>query len=190
MTGAVINLVNGPIKIADALIISNPRSTPLTIHNTDNWNGRVFRVDDENYSNSIQVIIEGLTISGGITRDFSLGGGGIFNAEDLTLNNCSVEGNQSIIYQGGGIHNTGIVTLWNTSITDNTAAVGGGGILNYHGTMTLIGCTIQNNYSAAGEGGGIGNFEGTLTIITVSSAGTKSVTTVGEEAYAITAELR
>jgi hypothetical protein len=56
--------------------------------------------------------------------------------------------------------------------------------------MTLIGCTIQNNYSAAGEGGGIGNFEGTLTIITVSSAGTKSVTTVGEEAYAITAELR
>lgn len=164
LNSQIINLTNGELLITDDLTINGLGKDFLTVNNADEWSGRVFYIDDSDYTSVILVTIEGLTIAGGISRDFSHGGGGIFNTEYVTLNNCTITGNQAVIARGGGIHSTGTLVINNTSVEDNEAAVGGGGIFNDHGTLTITDSTVRDNYSASSEGGGLFNFEGTLTL--------------------------
>ena len=116
--------------------------------------------------------ISGLTITGG---DF-IRGGGLFNAGNLTLSDCTVTGNRSFFSNstypgnGGGLANYGNATLTDCTISGNTAAKYGGGVFN-EGTLSLSGCTISNNSSGAAGGGGVFNAQGPATLLNTIIAG-------------------
>ncbi len=77
--------------------------------------------------------------------------GGIYNSGTVTLNECTLSGNNA--YSGGGIYNSGTVTLNQCTLSENSAdggAGGGGGICN-GGTATLNQCTLSGN-GAGGRG--------------------------------------
>jgi uncharacterized repeat protein (TIGR01451 family) len=106
------------------------------------------------------VIIERLAIKNGFTN---VGGGGILNSGDLTLNACTINDNFGASV-GGGIYNeNGKLTLNNCSIYSNrTGSGGGGGIANgsiytsLPNTLILNNSTISSN-TADSRGGGIEN---------------------------------
>ena len=142
--------------------------------------GGIDRVFD--IAGRIKVVIQGVTIQGGIAWDG--GGGGILFSggdTDLTLNASVVKGNSAIY--GGGIavrtprvfeelYIAPIVGINNSTIGPNNHATGtcerypegfGGGIFNYgDGVMTLTSSTVSGNTSLC-TGGGIFN-ESSITV--------------------------
>ncbi|WP_018220606.1 autotransporter outer membrane beta-barrel domain-containing protein [Salinispora pacifica] len=68
----------------------------------------------------------------------STNGGGIYNADELTLLNTKIVGNQADL--GGGIYNaaTGTAALYNTKVIKNLAVTDGGGIFNEAGGTVLL----------------------------------------------------
>src|SRR5262249_22240372 len=110
---------------------------------------RVFQIDNGN-----SVFISGLTITGGSAGAFN-GGGGIFNAGLLTLNNSTVAGNPA--FEGGGILNAsnGTMIMSGDTVNNNTTSGDNGGGINNSGKLTIINCTIAANQDISG--GGIAN---------------------------------
>jgi hypothetical protein len=121
-------------------------------------------------SNGANLILNRVTVTNGRASSAGNGliGGGMFNQGVLTLNDCTVAGNQSS-GSGGGIYNradasapTPTVTLNRCTIADNSSTSGGGGIVNdgsgVGNTATLVinNSTFANN-SASQQGGGIYN---------------------------------
>ena len=94
-----------------------------------------------------------------------LGGGGVYNAIDATINitNSMIINNHSGTGSGGGIYNGGSVHLTNSTLAMNDGAWGGGAIEN-GGEMYVISSTIQEN-SAAGGGGIENGSNGWVTIV-------------------------
>ena len=100
-----------------------------------------------------------VTIPGFLT---SGDGGGCDNSlgAEMTLTNCSVDGN-GCNYFGGGIHNSGMLTVTNSTISGNTAGYGGG--IYSTGTLTMTNSTITGNTTftfghlgfEGGRGGGL-----------------------------------
>ena len=100
-------------------------------------------------------------------------GGAIFNAGDLTLENCAVTCNRAGDGlegddggSGGAIYNEGVLALIDVSVSDNKAGEAdegsmagcGGGVYNAStGDATFSGCTVSGN--EAFSGGGIYNAE-------------------------------
>jgi len=143
-------------------------------------NGSVFTI-----ASGKSVVMSHLYITGGIAAGttFSTGngdpayGGGIYNAGNLTLNYCTVSGNQAIagnggtasgnaggIAYGGGIFSSGTLTLNQSTVDDNGALGGsganslapysqnaayGGGIYSI-GTTNINSSTISNNTAQGG----------------------------------------
>lgn len=97
---------------------------------------RVLRIDDNNSANLIDVELIRLTLTGG---DVDGSGGGILNAENLTLIESTISDNAASAVSGFG------------------SFVGvGGGIAHALGALLLDGSTISNNSAlGSGEGGGI-----------------------------------
>ena len=81
------------------------------------------------------MISPALTIIDGNGQFDNLGGGGIYNAGNLTVNRCTLVGNFA------------------SSINSTTA--GGGAIFN-SGTLTMNQCTLTLNHSDNDSGGGGG----------------------------------
>ena len=81
------------------------------------------------------MISPALTIIDGNGQFDNLGGGGIYNAGNLTVNRCTLAGNFA------------------NSINSTTA--GGGAIFN-SGTLTMNQCTLTLNHSDNDSGGGGG----------------------------------
>ncbi|MGK7889320.1 MAG: hypothetical protein AB4042_08295 [Leptolyngbyaceae cyanobacterium] len=134
-------------------------------------NSRVFNINDNDSDTAQTVVLSGLTITGGTIAGFGNNGGGIFNAEDLTLANSTVSGNSAT--KGGGISNLmGTMTLTNSTVSANIATSGnGGGILNDGAfsfppaaQMTLTNSTVSGNFATGGSGGGIANYNATATL--------------------------
>jgi hypothetical protein len=99
-----------------------------------------------------------------ITGSESFTGGGIWNYDDLTLTNVTVENNNGY----GGIYNAGDLTMTGGSITENMLNNGGyigGGLENYDSAV-LQDVVLTHNSAAEsyGEGGAIGN-DGYLKLI-------------------------
>ena len=100
-------------------------------------------------------------------------GAGVYNATGgvLTLNRCTIAGNQAI--GGHGANSSSFFAQRHrsrnpssTSAAGNGGAAEGGGVFNESGaTLTLTNCTIANNTAAGGAGGnnpgGIGGTGGT-----------------------------
>ncbi|NJL80922.1 MAG: hypothetical protein HC917_22830 [Richelia sp. SM2_1_7] len=111
MSGQTITLTSGELLITDAITIEGLGANQLTI--SGNNASRVFKIDDSNGNNKINVTIEGLTITGGKTTagdDNNDDGAGIWNRENLTLKNVVVRNNQAAD-DGGGIRNDGTIAI-------------------------------------------------------------------------------
>jgi hypothetical protein len=167
MGGGVIVLNGNPLVIAKDLTVDGDIDDDGDPDITVDGDGKsgVFNIDDGNTATQRTVNLQGLRIIRGNTKGF---GGGISNAESLTLSNSVVSGNTAEKY-GGGIANLGGATLTvaHSTLSSNSADYGGGGLIN-GGDLTLINSTLSGNSvtgtrGGAETGGGIYN-AGNLTI--------------------------
>ena len=154
------------LHITDSVTITGPGAALLTI--LGDVTSHVFDVNDG--TSAVQTVqIEGLTIAHTPGEEFVAGdsfggdGGGIYNAETLTVVGCVIPDN--LAEGGAGICNVGTLTLNASTVTNNGQSPNlssdpefGGGILNGGGSMTLTDSTISNN-QARDAGGGIYNYD-------------------------------
>jgi parallel beta-helix repeat protein len=168
-----INLVTGStndnrhLTINKSLTISGPGADLLTIKAFDptpatkNADGsRALYIGDGNINVDKTVSISGLTLTGGDFNESgglaSAGGGAILNAENLTVNECTISGNAAF-NNGGGIFNyrSGSLTVNGSTISGNTTNGNrGGGIYTKYAPLVMNSSTISGN-RAHGWGGGI-----------------------------------
>ncbi len=159
-----IQLTSGVLQITGSLEIDGPGASLLTVQG--NSTAGIFQVAG---SAPTTVSINGLTITGGKATD----GGGVQNAQTLTLANDVITANAATL-DGGGVYNSGTLTVTGCTISLNTvpptaSTSGGGGLFNANkATVSLTGTTVSGN--KAGNGGGIES-QGVLTAsgLTVSN---------------------
>ena len=85
------------------------------------------------------------------------------NFGNLTIDNCTIEGNASAF--GGGVFNdNGTLTIIESTIADNDGDSSGGAIYNFLGAVDVFGTVFSSNNVGSGSGGGIFNDSGTLSI--------------------------
>jgi len=135
-----IGSTSGELLVGHSITISGPGAENLAVNG--NAKSTVFHI-----ASGETVTISGLTIINGY---ISGSGGGIHNDHAaLTLDNCTITGNQ-----GGGIYNDAensggaLLEINNSSITDNS----GGGIFNDAlgggvATLNITDSSLNNNYS-------------------------------------------
>jgi predicted outer membrane repeat protein len=146
-----ITLEHGELAIDKSLSIFGPGADELTID--ADGAGRAFNIDDGLAGHS-EVEISGITVTGGAAV---VTGGGILNAEQLTLTDSIITGNSAQL--GGGVYNDGgVLAVAHSTIHDNYAVEFGGGVLNRVGSTMVFESTISSNTAA--EGGGIVNRDG------------------------------
>ncbi|MBR8832096.1 MAG: hypothetical protein N5P05_004446 (plasmid) [Chroococcopsis gigantea SAG 12.99] len=155
------NDVSGSIKIPDYgnFTIKSQGTRPATIDAT--------AITDRVFTNEGSLTLDNIILTGGYTRSYSGGGGGILNSGQLTLINTIIKQNTSSA--GGGIYNyhNGTINLFNSAVIDNTVSNSGGGIYNDGNAINLFNSTIEGN-TAVDLGGGIYNFNGTVNSINTS----------------------
>ncbi|NER51479.1 MAG: calcium-binding protein, partial [Symploca sp. SIO1A3] len=149
LSGGTINLTSGELLITDDLTISGLGADFLSVDAGGNFS-RVFNIDDGDDGNFLDVFIDGLTITGGNSGAFAGGVGGILNAENLTVSNSIISGNDSF-YDTAGINNSGKLTITNSIISGNNSFYGAGGIEN-SGKLTVTNSIISGNDSFYGAG--------------------------------------
>jgi hypothetical protein len=164
---ASIVLELGELAVANDVQILGPGAGLLTIDasgndptptstldddiQNDGDGSRVFNIDDGVDGTLLNVLISGLTITGGdIER-----GAGIFNRENLSLAECVLSGNVAYGtetdeygagYGGGIYHSVGNLVVSSTTISGNSAETSGGGVYSYGGAMiNVAGSTISGN---------------------------------------------
>jgi hypothetical protein len=188
LDGQTITLTSGELDIGTAkqprsIQIQGPGDSQLAV--SGGGASRVFAVGVGS-----QVLLSGLTITGGIGVHSEFGGGisnagtltvsgctvsnnsaqfggGISNAGTLTVSGCTLSGNSAT--DGGGIYNYGTAMITNSALfgNGNYSAAYGGGIYNGpNGTLTVSGCTVSNN-----DPGGIYDAGGTLTVSNTTFSG-------------------
>ncbi|MCA9234282.1 MAG: hypothetical protein KDA44_02365 [Planctomycetales bacterium] len=175
----------GELVLDHEVIIQGPKTFELEIDatgndatpNLNNADGtRVFNIDNGitvdipefGIVAAIDVTINNLTIMGGDVIDR---GGGIYNRENLFLNNSWVKDNAASNDGGGVFVQFGSLTVDSSTFSNNFAADDGGGIyfdIPTFGAVapivgTIVNSTITGN-TAGDRGAGIGNFNGDVTI--------------------------
>ena len=171
LSGGTISLSLGELIIDKSLTIQGLGAKNILIDGgglDSFFDGiRIFNINDNSDTES-RVVINDLTIAGGgafVSKTDNSSGAGIFNTENLEINNSVIRDNTADL-SGGGIYSQGTLTVNNSAIYNNKAqrrGVRGGGIFN-SGTATINQSTIANNsVNARGSGGGISN-SGILTV--------------------------
>ncbi|VAW84988.1 hypothetical protein MNBD_GAMMA16-355 [hydrothermal vent metagenome] len=166
------NTAAGDLDITDSLHIiagdpSNPDDTTIKFRNTNNLadRDRIFQVTPK--SETIDVLIQGLTIQGGYQSNENQGGGGL------------------LVYKGSGfLDNSPNVTLQNVNFIGNFSGVTGGAVANWGGNVLIEDSIIDGNrtpyivnntrnfqntgrtatFEGGGQGGGIANWSGEMTL--------------------------
>jgi hypothetical protein len=140
----------------------------ITIQNgIDNLPSGVEPLGGGGIRNAGTMALTGVTLTGNVSRNNSIGGGAIFNAlgARAALTRCEILNNQAQsplstdFVPGGGIANQGTLTIIDTTIRSNTASSNGAGIEN-RGVLAVRNSTISNNTHSAqfgASGGGIFN---------------------------------
>ncbi|MEB3358153.1 MAG: choice-of-anchor Q domain-containing protein [Synechococcales bacterium] len=163
-----ITLALGELLIDKSLKINgdlnNDANPDITID--ANQQSRVFNIDNGTGA-SVDISLEGLTITGGRTLNYGENGGGIYTLESLTLTNSRILDNSTFGY-GGGIYSIGDLTISGSGISGSHADNEGGGIFSI-GTVKVNDSRIDNNYSGF-YGGGIYNV-GTVTVTSSTVSG-------------------
>ena len=166
--GQTITLTSGELTITNDIIITAPATAPLTIRRDPAApRFRIFNVNDGNNSVGRSVTFTGLIITNGATDDR---GGGIYNAENLVLQDCAVSGNSA--HSGGGIAvSAPKLTVIHSTIANNVAVVGGGVFSDSCPSLDFTDSTIDGNTTRAPGGGVWYNYSGgrlTFTRCTIS----------------------
>jgi CSLREA domain-containing protein len=176
VSGNAIVLAHGQLTIRSALTISGPGASKLAV--SGNQLSRIFHMSGGH------IIIRGITIKDGresatptgaacpdtSAPAFTLGGGILEDAGELTLDhvrilNNTVDSASGGIIGGGGIANVdGTLRVRRSQVTENAvdggAISGGGGILNCVGIVKLSRTRVGDSTvssEAIGTGGGIAN---------------------------------
>jgi hypothetical protein len=166
VSGTIINSTRPGRPITHPLTIIGPGARTLTIDGQSK--ARIFEVR----AGAGSVSISGLTLANGKAltaggSTFPTGSGGaILNAASLTLTDCTLSGNSSVVH-GGAILNNGsssgnaTLILNNCTVTANSATASAGAIFNLgaasgHATLSMTNCTLDGN-SASQYGGAIYN---------------------------------
>ena len=152
-------------------VIDGPGSAVLTI--SGNNAVRVFTVDT-----NVEAKLVGLTISDGHVTTPANGGGISNSGGTLTIDACTISGNNAAGYGdpngGGGIYNTGTLTVTGSTISGNQAASFGGGIDNL-GKLEVTDSTISGNQTydqlRSTSGGGIENMGGDVRVVACTISG-------------------
>ena len=147
LSGGTIDLSLGELLIDRGLAIEGLGAENLTISGNGS---RVFRIDDGDSAIAQEVVINRLTIANGTDNDADEGGGGILNAENLTLQNSVVTSSSAgSSAGGGGIRNSGTANILNSTFIDN-GAFRRGGAISSDGTLNLRNSTVDDNFSLGG----------------------------------------
>jgi len=169
-----IVLSGGPIEIID----SNVGSTVIDLGDTRRMsvvgNGkRVFIVS------AGDVTIRNMHILHGFAADAE-GGGAIFNAATLRVENCALAGNIATLTtgpaRGGAIANVGELVVDRCTFTGNSAPIGGA-IYTAHGQLFVATCTLNTNganYGPDASGGAIHAASGDLELVHSTISGNDS----------------
>ena len=182
-TARTIRLGSALPTIASSMTISGPGASRLTLDADEK--SRVLTIDDGDNAAASNVVIAGLTLTGGVAGDatatgFDRLGGGILSLENLTVADSIIRGNRAFL-EGGGIFSgsasvavTGThLTVLRTTIADNgTGSTGdgfsgfGGGLMIRSGDATVTASTIDTNRAVFGGGAfvGLNSFSSSLTI--------------------------
>ncbi len=153
LSGQTILLTSGSLT-ANTNITIDASSLANEIQINGNSNAPVFIINP-----GVTAKLNLLTITNGY--DFSGAyAGGIANAGNLTLNNCTVAGNGGAD-GAGGIYNDGMLTVNACTLTGNWTRLGDGGGIYNDGTLLVNDSTLAGNALANGNGGGLWN-DGTL----------------------------
>jgi CSLREA domain-containing protein len=122
-------------------------------------------------SNTGDLTLSGVTITGGRTVAFGQGagilvlGGALDASECRVIDNAAASAGGGVALGGGGANPPASVTLTRCEIAENVAGSGsatgaqGGGLLNIQGTMTVVEATIRDNTALLSTGGGIMNID-------------------------------
>ena len=190
LSGGTIILNLGELAINGSLTILGLGSEQLTID--ANEGSRVFNLDNGNAETKIDIAINGLKITGGNASNEELGifGGGIFNQENLELNDSLVTKNTAVA--GGGIYNQDATASINNSAISNNSTSGsasgvvnrGSGIANSNSTVEINNSSINNNTNT-----GIEVDESEVTIVDSSVSGNSGLGTGGIRSYRSTVNL-
>ncbi|NEP14923.1 MAG: right-handed parallel beta-helix repeat-containing protein [Symploca sp. SIO2C1] len=167
LSGGTINLTSGELLITDDLTISGLGADFLSVD--AGGFSRVFNIDDGDDDNFLDVLLEGLTITGGGVQALGEeGGGGIFNAENLAVSKSTISGNFS--NNTGSISNSGELIVTNSTISGNLGIFDTGGISN-SGKLTVTDSTISANSGYFGIAGISNSGDLTVTNSTISGNG-------------------
>jgi hypothetical protein len=148
--------------ITDDVSIVGPGADVLTL-NASGSGYRHFEVNDGGASSFIDVLISGLTLTGGDVSAVADGegriGGAIKNHENLTIANSTLDSNSAFV--GGAIGNRsgGTLNIVGSTLSNNSAVFAGGAI-HISGTETnVLNSTISGN-DADNRGGAIYQYAG------------------------------
>ena len=156
-----------PIENNGGLTISGFGANLLTIDGGAGTN-RIF------YSNGANLLISGLTLTGGNGTGTTVNGaGGAIFANDgtLTLDRVHITGN-SAVERGGGVYfaGHGTFSITNSTLSNNNAFTGGGFEIEGY-LLTVVNSTISGNMARNGGGGGFftNNAYATLRNVTITN---------------------
>lgn len=167
-----INFDSGPITLGSALPAIATETSIVGFGAVSNivdggGSARVFTVDDGNAGMAIPVTISGLTIRNGLGAPGE-NGGGIFNAEMLTISECVIAdnhargpGNEGSPF-GGGIYSTGSLFVERSTISGNVCDSVGGGIFAAGPIATIWNSTVSGNSAATAGGVAIAGLSGPI----------------------------
>ena len=172
---------------ADTLVLAGGRYTISALHNnTDGPNGlpsitsmivisgngatleragtaAAFRI--LHVAQGGNLTLQQTTLTGGHAASSNLAaryhyGGALYNQGTVTLQSCTISGNQADL-DGGGIANYGTLTVMDSTINGNVAGRDGGGVINngftHTSSVTLLNSTVSGN-TAGRDGGALANF--------------------------------
>jgi hypothetical protein len=154
---AAINLSSGGLAISHNVTIVGPGSSSLTISGSNLYT--VLTV-----ASGVQVNLSGVTLTSGQIVGIQGTGGAILNSGVLTISDSTISNSYAggqHVGMGGGIYNANTLTMIHCSVVGNSASTNessdgnGGGLANI-GTMTLIDSIVSGNsgFTASGGGGG------------------------------------
>ncbi len=170
--GATTIPLASQLSVTDSLTIAGP-TAGVTV--SGNSGSRIFSVDDGTFS-AIVASLSNMTLTAGKAAQGAAAMIGI--ADELTLTNCVVTGNQTTGGSGGAFASYASyskLTLIGCTISGNTTAGHGGAIfLANNTTLSIRDCTISGN-SAGGQGGGI-YIAGPTTVINSTISGNSAGT--------------
>src|SRR6516225_8011232 len=157
LSGSTVTLTQGQLIISDAMTITGPGASSLTI--SGNNSSRLFDV-----ASGGSLTLENVTLTGGLAQGTGAAaeGGAIYSSGTLALGGVTVKSNQAVGSNGAAAGLPG-------AAGGNGADACGGGIYVAGGTVTLTNDTLSSNKAVGGNGG-----EGSVNSITSSAGGAGS----------------